>query len=85
MTMKKKMSWELEPGVGSAGRLVELAGPPRNMQITRPTRSPLLVSSDSPPGRCLIQQISLTSIILYGPHYLSGYAFIIRIGERRLD
>ena len=70
------MSWEWELAVGSAVRLVEAAGPPRNIQKTRPTRSPLQVSSDNPP-----EQISLTSIILYGPHPEAG-TYFVRVTER---
>ena len=60
------LSWELAPAAGSAAGRFAIAGLRRNIHIKRPTRSPLQVSSDNPPGRCLvhcsIQQISLTSI-----------------------
>jgi hypothetical protein len=73
---KKMMSWEWEQGLGSAERLAEVAGPPRNIQKTPPTRSPLQVSSDNPP-----EQISLTSIILYGPHPEAG-TYLLEYTER---
>ena len=76
MMMKRMMSWEWKPGADFAERLVEAAGPPRNIQKTRPTRSPLQVSSDNPP-----EQISLTSIILYGPHPEAG-TYLLEYTER---
>ena len=72
-------------GGWSAARLVELAGLRRNIHIKWRTRSPLQVSSDNPPGRCSIQQISLTSIILYGLYPESGTPLLVVHRSVRLE